>query len=220
MLLAATPITKEISGSARLAGGLFRARRQAVTPYGKAQGLNFSEIYPLLETRDGALWIGAYGEASSDSRTAPSPNMRLQKEQDWHSFSGLVSSLYEDHKGQLWVNGVWILADGQFVDGPWTKAFLQQVPGAIWSMCEDSEGSYWFGVEKGVMRYKEGAFTKYTTNDGLAGNDTKVIIQDGQGGLWFGSYGGLTHYKDGKFTGLDRKRRTTRRHCASSKAGQ
>ena len=42
--------------------GLFRARRQAVTPYGKAQGLNFSEIYPLYESRDGSLWIGAYGE--------------------------------------------------------------------------------------------------------------------------------------------------------------
>src|SRR2546426_197 len=36
--------------------GLFRARRQAVTPYGKAQGLNFSEIYPLYESRDGSLW--------------------------------------------------------------------------------------------------------------------------------------------------------------------
>jgi ligand-binding sensor domain-containing protein len=46
----------------------------------------------------------------------------------------------------------------------------------------------------------DGVITYFTTKDGLAGNDTKVIIEDGKGGLWLGSYGGLTHYKDGKFT--------------------
>jgi signal transduction histidine kinase len=41
--------------------------------------------------------------------------------------------------------------------------------------------------------------THFTTEDGLAGDDTKVIIGDGAGGLWLGSYGGLTHFKDGRF---------------------
>jgi ligand-binding sensor domain-containing protein len=39
--------------------GLFRARRQAVTPYTKAQGLMTREVYPILENRAGTIWIGS-----------------------------------------------------------------------------------------------------------------------------------------------------------------
>jgi signal transduction histidine kinase/ligand-binding sensor domain-containing protein len=177
--------------------GLFRARRQTVTPYGKAQGVNFGEIYPLLEGNDGSLWIGAYGEGvfkfKDGTFTQYAPE---HKELD--SFAGAVSSLYQDRAGHLWVNGVWQLAEGHFIHGPWTNA-LQKI-GYVWTMCEDREGAFWLGADSGVVRYSNGTLTQYTTKDGLAGNDTKVIIDDGYGGLWLGSYGGLTHYKDGKFS--------------------
>ncbi len=67
-------------------------------------------------------------------------------------------------------------------------------------MFEDREGSYWFGTDTGVVRYQNGVARKYTTKDGLAGDDTKVIIEDLEGGIWLGSFGGLTHFKDGQFT--------------------
>jgi signal transduction histidine kinase/ligand-binding sensor domain-containing protein len=185
--------------------GLFRARRQAVTPFGKAQGLNFSEIYPLLESRDGSLWIGAYGEGVFRLKDGAFTQYPAPKNRGFDSFGGFVSSLYEDRAGQLWVNGIWRLAEGRFVGGPWTNALLYQKIGYVWTMCEDREGAYWLGADSGVVHYLNGALTQYTTKDGLAGNDTKVIIEDGQGGLWLGSYGGLTHYKDGKFTAWTEK---------------
>jgi hypothetical protein len=49
------------------------------------------------------------------------------------------------------------------------------------------------------VRYRNGVSTLFTTKDGLAGDDTKVILPDGKGGLWLGSLGGLTHFKDGRF---------------------
>jgi signal transduction histidine kinase/ligand-binding sensor domain-containing protein len=180
--------------------GLFRARRQAVTPYGKAQGLNFGEIYPLLESRDGSLWIGAYGEGVFKLKDGAFTQYPAPKNSGLDSFGGFVSSLYEDRAGQLWINGIWRLLEGRFAEGPWTKALIDQRIGYVWTMCEDREGAYWLGAEAGVVRYLNGTLTQYTTKDGLAGNDTKVIIEDGQGGLWLGSYGGLTHYKNGKFT--------------------
>jgi signal transduction histidine kinase/ligand-binding sensor domain-containing protein len=185
--------------------GLFRARRQTVTAYGKAQGLNFSEIYPLLESREGSLWIGAYGEGVFRFKDGAFTQYPAPKNRDLDEFGGYVSSLYEDRAGQLWVNGIWRLVDGLFVRGPWTNALIDQRIGFIWTMCEDRAGAYWLGAETGVVRYLNGALTHYTTNDGLAGNDTKVIIEDTQGGLWLGSYGGLTHYKDGKFTAWTEK---------------
>jgi signal transduction histidine kinase/ligand-binding sensor domain-containing protein len=185
--------------------GLFRARRQAVTPYGKAQGLSFSEIYPLLESRDSSLWIGAYGEGVFKLKDGAFTQYPAPKNSGLDSFGGFVSSLYEDRAGQLWINGIWRLAEGRFTSGPWTKALIDRRIGYVWTMCEDREGAYWLGGEAGVVRYLNGALTQYTTKDGLAGTDTKVIIEDGQGGLWLGSYGGLTHYKDGKFNSWTEK---------------
>jgi len=185
--------------------GLFRARRQTVTPYGKAQGLSFSEIYPLLESRDGSVWIGAYGEGVFRFKDGAFTQYPAPKNRDLDSFGGYVSSLYEDRAGQLWVNGIWRLVDGLFLRGPWTNALIDQRIGFIWTMCEDSAGAYWLGADTGVVRYLNGELTHYTANDGLAGNDTKVIIGDRQGGLWLGSYGGLTHYKDGHFTAWTEK---------------
>ncbi|HEV2826026.1 MAG TPA: two-component regulator propeller domain-containing protein [Pyrinomonadaceae bacterium] len=182
--------------------GLFRARRQTVTPYGKALGLNFGEIYPLLEGNDGSLWIGAYGEGVFKFKDGAFTQY-APKNEGADAFGGFVSSLFEDRAGKLWVNGIWRLAEGRYFHEPWTNP-LQNI-GYVWTMYEDREGAYWLGADYGVVRYLNGALTRYSTNDGLAGNDTKVIIEDGKGGLWLGSYGGLTHYKEGKFTAWTEK---------------
>ena len=173
--------------------GLFRARRQAVTPYAEAQGLVGTEVYPLLESRDGSLWIGGRdvfrlknGAVTRYGIASPFPSS--------------VTSFYEDRAGQVWINGAWRFDDGRFVRAPWMDTVPDTRLFACQAMCEDRAGGIWVGTGTGVARHLDGVSTYFTTRDGLAGNDTKVIIEDGEGGLWIGSYGGLTHYKDGKFT--------------------
>ncbi len=179
--------------------GLFRARRQTVTPLGKAQGLSNSEVYPLLESRDGSLWIGTTGAGLfrfRDGILHPYPPA-LKMPDDFHGFT---HSLYEDRAGQLYINGSWRLSEQRYLPQAWLKEMLGLKALSYWTMCQEGAGAYWVGTEIGVMRIEHGALTHFTTKDGLAGNDTKVIIEDGQGGLWLGSYGGITHYRDGKFT--------------------
>ena len=172
--------------------GLYRARRQAVTAYTKAQGLMGREVYPILEDHAGTIWIGSDGlfryqngvfSLFPDSFSAPTYG----------------SSLYEDRAGHVWANGSLRMVGGRFTRGL-PPEILPLEMGFCWTMYEDQEGAFWFGTEAGVVRYKDGARTHFTTQDGLAGNDTKVIIGDDDGGLWLGSYGGLTHYRDGRFT--------------------
>jgi signal transduction histidine kinase len=50
------------------------------------------------------------------------------------------------------------------------------------------------------MRYKDGALGVWTTKDGLAGDEVKVIIEGATGDLWIGCYGGLSRFKDGRLT--------------------
>jgi len=176
--------------------GLFRARRQTVRAYTKAQGLNAREVYPLLETRDGSIWIGTLGDGLFRLKDGALTN---------YMSGGYVTSLYEDRAGQLWINGSMRLLQGRVVSDVWGKLLPNYSLPVSWAMCEDRAGSYWIGTGTGVAHYLDGVMTSYTTKDGLAGDDTKVIINDLAGGLWFGSYGGLTHYQDGKFTAWTEK---------------
>jgi signal transduction histidine kinase/ligand-binding sensor domain-containing protein len=177
--------------------GLFRARKQTITPYAKAEGLNVKEVYPILEARDGSIWIGTLGDGL----------VRL-KEGSFTSYlpkGSIVSSLYEDRAGQLWFNGTLRLMDGRPVQESWGQSPPKWELTTAQTMCEDAAGAYWIGTPFGVARFMNGVMTYYTTKDGLAGNDTRVIINDMAGGVWIGSYGGLTHYEDGKLTAWTEK---------------
>lgn len=174
-----------------LYNGLYRARRQSITTYAKPQGLTNPEVYPIFEDRDGTIWVGADRLFRlKDGLFTSYPN---------DTTGNIFSTIYQDRAGELWINGEWRLEDGRFVRGI-NNDVLPDSLGAVWTMCEDREGALWLGAENGVVRYQQGTATRYTTKDGLAGDDTKVIIEDGAGGLWLGSYGGLTHFKDGRFT--------------------
>jgi signal transduction histidine kinase/ligand-binding sensor domain-containing protein len=178
-----------------LRDGLYRARKQFVTAYAKPQGLTATEVYPVFEDRAGTIWVGAAGEGLFRLKDGAFTNYRDSAS----AVANYVTSIYEDRAGRLWINGMWRFEDGRFVRGISTEV-LRDTFGAAWTMYEDREGAFWFGTSRGVVRYQNGAATRYTTQDGLAGDDTKVIIGDAAGGLWLGSYGGLTHYKDGRFT--------------------
>jgi signal transduction histidine kinase len=173
--------------------GLYRVRRQAVTAYTKAQGLTAREVYPILEDRAGTIWMGSIGDGLFRFQ-----NGVFHQVSTPFSISS-YTSLYEDRAGHLWANGRQRLAGGHLTRGPAAEVLPPEM-GNCWTMYEDQEGAFWFGTEGGVVRDKNSVRTHFTTKDGLAGDDTKVIIGDVAGGLWLGSYGGLTHFKDGRFT--------------------
>jgi signal transduction histidine kinase/ligand-binding sensor domain-containing protein len=174
--------------------GLYRARRQDVTAYTKAQGLMVREVYPVLEDHAGTIWIGSIEDGLFRFQ-----NGVFSQHPDSAFVSLYITSLFEDRAGQVWVNGQQRFVDGRMVHGD-TNEVLPPEMGNCWTMYEDQEGALWFGTDLGVMRYKDGQRTRFTTKDGLAGNNTKVIIGDNAGSIWLGSYGGLTHFREGRFT--------------------
>lgn len=171
-------------------GGLFRARKQSITTYSRPQGLTLNNIYPILEDSRGAVWIGTtlgglykYADGVFSQVKVP---------------VGDIYALAEDHTGRLVFSGgsmMWAVENGRVIhlfDTPQIRI--------AYAVYEQSDGTVWVGGQGGLVRSKDGTSTFYTTKDGLAGDEIKVIIGDGAGGLWIGAYGGLTHYKDGQFT--------------------
>ena len=65
----------------------------------------------------------------------------------------------------------------------------------------DRAGNLWIGTDGGgLLCFKEGKFTVYTTKQGLTGEVIEAIYEDRQGSLWVGTNHGLSQWRDGKFT--------------------
>ena len=61
----------------------------------------------------------------------------------------------------------------------------------------DVFGNFWRGTTNGVAVLSGGAWTTFTTEDGLISNDCdgEAFWADADGGVWLGTSGGLAHYR-------------------------
>lgn len=171
--------------------GLFRARKQVITAYSEVDGITDKSVYPIYQDRAGTIWIGSVGLSKYENGTftpiEPARNF-------------VITAIGEDPLGRLLINNygtLYVRENDQFV--PFEPDKIPAV-GFFYAIYTDRENALWIGGDNGLMRFKDGVLTSFTTADGLAGNDVKVIIEARNGGLWIGTYDGLTHYKDGKFT--------------------
>jgi signal transduction histidine kinase/ligand-binding sensor domain-containing protein len=172
--------------------GLFRARKQIITAYSEPDGITVKNIYPIYEDRAGTIWIGATGGLFKYENGTFA---LIKSTQDF-----LVNAIGEDAAGRILIinNGaLYVQENNQFV--PFERGKISDA-GFNFAIHADRENALWIGGNTGLRRFKDGVQESFTTADGLAGNDVKVIIEARAGGLWIGTYDGLTHYKDGKFT--------------------
>jgi len=69
------------------------------------------------------------------------------------------------------------------------------------SLYEDRDGALWAGLEDGgLTRYQHGAFTTFTTADGLPDNWVREIQGEPDGGVLIFTQGGVCRFNNGRFT--------------------
>ncbi len=170
--------------------GLFRIRKQVITAYSKADGLSENNVYPIFEDRRGVVWIGTTnGLFKRENET-----FALVKSTE--NFQ--VNAIGEDAAGRILISEggtLYVQENNQFV--PFEPDKIPDV-GFIYAIHADLENTLWIGGDKGLRRFKDGVLESFTTADGLAGNDVKVIIEARAGGLWIGTYGGLSRFQNGQ----------------------
>ncbi|HTX38380.1 MAG TPA: two-component regulator propeller domain-containing protein [Bryobacteraceae bacterium] len=165
--------------------------------YGAAEGLPENTVASLTRTSDGYLWAATQGGLARfdglrfqtfhmlDSPGLPHDNI--------HFVEGA-------RDGSLWIGtynrGVAHLVHGRFEPVP---GLLSPVIRAI---LEDRAGAIWIGTRGGLNRWKNGAISAYTQNDGLPAGDVLALAEDRQGRLWIGSSAGLSLIEQGKLTGF------------------
>lgn len=166
--------------------GLNRLRTQFIRSLSTADGLPATEVYPIVQTKRGDVFVGTTGGLSL-YRDGRFTNVLVKDETN---VKVSVTALAEDSEGALWIGS----SDGtyyKFKDNV-TKKFTLGNDAIIWSIFHDANKVVYFGTDKGVFEIRDDRVAaNYTTSDGLPSNDVKIIVRDRQGALLVGTYGGL-----------------------------
>ena len=177
--------------------GLYRLKPALFQVYSEQEGFLHEVVFPLLEDREGALWIGTQHGGLNKLEQGrvtvagvpglPSPS---------------VYALHQDRAGTLWVGtqaGVCRIEGERCRRDPALR--FQHITRAI---LEDRQGALWFGTEKGLYRYAHGQVTTYTTElvpEGMSNDWIQGILEARDGTLWMATNGGgILRYRDGQFT--------------------
>ena len=170
-------------------------RVQLKVPNGFA-GWGWNQL--LLEDHEGEWWYATgrglyrFPKVSSFGQLGMTPPKAIYTKRD--GFAGdTIMRVYEDSHGDIWIGTV----DG-FGLTRWdrhTKSFhtyteKDGLPSLAQyypiSFCEDNAGSLWIGFNAGggLMRYRDGRFTRFTSDSGLPDGGIFNLFVDSSGRLW------------------------------------
>ena len=160
-------------------------------------------IADLYEDDADRLWIATLGDGLHryDPETDTVQVWRAA-EADVHGLSSdYPQRLYEDDAGRLWLGsddqGLFRYQDGAFQPVAAGEAGIGEA--SVEAMVQDAAGKLWVGLFPGGLAVldpedPEQPPRRYTTEDGLPGNDIAGLEIDASGQVWVSTSGGLARY--------------------------
>lgn len=179
--------------------GLRLLRPQLISNLSTKDGLNNNEVYPLLETSKGDIFIGTvqglnlYADGKiTDTGLKYSENF---------PFPLYMRGLWEDEQSRVWLGFQGEGGFGRFENSGSVKRIGNYLlPNGATDFASDDEGNVWIATEEGLFKYKDDRkIAHYTVKDGLHNDKIITLHFDRQQNLWLGTFDGLEQFKDGKF---------------------
>jgi ligand-binding sensor domain-containing protein len=173
------------------AKGLASWREGRLTRYPQLDGFY---VLRLLEDHEGTIWAGILG--FPNGRLCSINNGSVHCDGEDGSLGTLISGLYEDRKGNLWVGGkigLWRWKPGsvQFFS-------LPSEIGDISAIGEDDDGSIIVGWRDRIVRLVDGKALPYPPLSSVSDFSALRIFRDRDGALWIATNHGLLHVHRGK----------------------
>ncbi len=182
--------------------GVCRLSKQVITPFSTAQGLRGKNLYSIFEDRQGAIWLGSYGAAAKFEK-GTLKNYGTAEGSIYQN----IQSFYEDRESRLWIGafeGVQYFKDGKFYDFK-DKLYPQKPSFGVFDIEQDENGVLLFATTEGLVKYDGQTAKQFTTENGLPGNNVKIILKSRNGGYWIGTYSGIALMNDEKITAYTEK---------------
>ncbi|MGI8494864.1 MAG: ligand-binding sensor domain-containing protein, partial [Pyrinomonadaceae bacterium] len=182
------------------AGGLWRLKQNFVEFFDESKGVAKNQTAAVLEDSRNNLWIAGYGLRRFENGAFV---------RDYAVPEAYLLSLAELRDGTLFIGGYDTLfarhADGSVKNlSDELKKIFGSAPFAVKAIFEDSRGNLWLGFrDKGLLRRDaSGNYQRFTTENGLVGDQVQYITETNDGALWFGILGGASRYENGRITNL------------------
>lgn len=183
--------------------GLYRLKWNPFVTHMKQHGLLHNNVMSVLEDSQGTLWIGTWGgglHVMTNGTISPFSTFP-----QFTSRSHLVLALHENvNFKNFWVGldytgGLVRFQSGKgFFYGP-NRGLNDPTVRVV---LEDRDRTVWIGTAGGLNKLEINKnCVRFSTDDGLAGNDIRVLCEDEEK-LWIGTLGGLTLHREGKFKTL------------------
>lgn len=175
--------------------GLNRIRDGRVSIYTTREGLPSDGTRSIWEDHRGQVWFGAveglFRFVDGRVRVFMPPH---------GSPAARVFTILEDRQHRLWLGGHGVLTE--FRDGEFRSIRVPVEPVAdVITLFEDRAGHLWLGTRGGgVLRYADGAFSRWTRRDGLSHDLVGPVYEDDAGTLWIATADALNRFKDGRFS--------------------
>jgi ligand-binding sensor domain-containing protein/signal transduction histidine kinase len=130
----------------------------------------------------------------------------------WQAEDGLpynkVQAIAQTADGYLWVGTSMGLArfDGMQFRNFDARTTPELKDSSITALCVDGAGTLWIGTEHGGLAcLQAGKFAHFSTTNGLAGNELRVIYEGRDHSLWIGTTHGLSRFHHGAFVNYTKK---------------
>ena len=177
--------------------GLRRLRRTLITTLSVKDGLNSNEVYPLLQTLSGDIFIGSVLGLNhyADGKITNTDLTYANK------LPLYMRGLWEDDRARLWLG---YQGEGGFgrVEAPPSLKRIGKtdLPNGATDFASDREGNIWIATDEGLFKYKDDQeVAHYTVKDGLRNDKIITIHFDRGGDLWLGTFDGLSVFRKGTF---------------------
>jgi signal transduction histidine kinase/ligand-binding sensor domain-containing protein len=162
--------------------------------------------YVLMSPNRRGLWI-------YDLKTKKLDKYPTDQKDSLNLISNIIHSLDIMKNGDIWIStagygihrlslnkttGKLILLPLPEVIKTNSQAFLE-ASGIIFQIYEDTNGSFWFCTETGLIRLnlQSGEIQKWTEKNGLSSNQINSIAEDNYGNMWLGTAYGLSMLNPG-----------------------
>ena len=186
-----------------------------LTWFAGKEKLGSPDVRAIVESPDGALWLGMLGGGLGCWKDG---TLKQYRKQDGLS-SDFVLALYAEADGTLWIgtsdNGLCRLRDGQFATISSPQGMLASI---ISQIADDGAGNLWLGSHHGILRVSKADLNRcangeartvrclsYGKAEGLAsqkcsGGFQPGVCQTTDGRLWFPTAKGLAIIDPRSFT--------------------
>lgn len=170
-------------------GGLHRVRRRVFQTYHAVEASGSDVVMSVTQDRQDRLWFGLNGAGLhtwSEGRLIP-----VTEPPQLRNFP-LTYSVLADRRGALWV-GLYGIVLLRLEEGVLTHYELRDESAAdlrLHALFEDPQGTLWVGSTRGLLRYQEGQFTRWTGLEGAFQEEVLALAADAQGTLFIGTGGG------------------------------